>query len=82
MKKRFDELSEEKVQVDRDYNELKAKNEDLLSRQKKMVDKAFSLIMMEVWSVDLELEVPRVEKYINKAIILKAIEDWKKSSPA
>lgn len=81
MKKRFDELSEEKVQVDRDYNELKAKNEDLLSRQKKMMDKAFSLIMMEVWSVDLELEVPRVEKYINKAMILKAIEDWKKSSP-
>ncbi|GAY69136.1 hypothetical protein CUMW_269710 [Citrus unshiu] len=47
-----------------------------------MAEDAFSLIMMEVWSVDPELEVPRVQKFINKATILKTIAERKKSSHA
>ena len=40
-----------------------------------MMDKAFTHIMTEVWSVDPELVVPRVEKWVDKSVILKAIED-------
>ncbi|GAY54609.1 hypothetical protein CUMW_158060 [Citrus unshiu] len=36
--------------------------------------------MTEVWSVDPELEVPRVQKFINKDMILKTIAERKKSS--
>ena len=68
--------------MDRDYDELRATNEDLLSWQKKMAEEVFSLIMTEVWRVDLELEVPRVEKYVNKATVLKKIEEMNKSSHA
>ena len=46
--------------MEKDCDELRATNEDLLSRQKTMAEDAFSLIMTEVWSVDPELEVPRV----------------------
>ncbi|GAY68023.1 hypothetical protein CUMW_260930 [Citrus unshiu] len=47
-----------------------------------MAEDAFSLIMTEVWSVDPELEVPRVQKFVNKATILKTIAERKKSSHA
>ena len=40
-----------------------------------MMDKAFALIMTEVWSVDPELVVPWMEKWVDKSAILKAIED-------
>ena len=40
-----------------------------------MIDKMFTLIMMEVWSVGLEMVVPRIEKWVDKSAILKAIED-------
>ncbi|KAH9671720.1 peroxidase 21 [Citrus sinensis] len=79
---RITDLPGEKARVERDCDELRAINKDLLSRQKKMAEEAFSLIMTEVWSVDPELEVPRVEKFINKATILKMIEERKKSSHA
>ena len=39
------------------------------------MDNVFTLIMMEVWSVDQELVVPRVEKWVDKSAILKAIVD-------
>lgn len=39
------------------------------------MDKTFTVIMMEVWNVDPELVVPRVEKLVDKPAILKAIED-------
>ena len=45
-----------------------------------MAEDAFSLIMMEVWSVDPKLEVPRVQKFVNNATILKTIAEMKKSS--
>lgn len=70
----------EKARVDRDYDELRATNEDLLSRQNKMAEEAFSFIMTEVWSVNPKLEVPHVEKYVNKTTILKTIKESKKSS--
>lgn len=79
---RLDKLSGEKARVEGDCDELKAKNADLQSRQKRMMDEAFSLIMTEVWSVDPELVVPRVEKYVNKAAILRTIEAGKRPSPA
>lgn len=48
-----------------------------------MADEAFSRIMIEVWSMNPELVIPHMERYVNKAVILKAIEDIKKkSSPA
>ncbi|GAY66130.1 hypothetical protein CUMW_246300 [Citrus unshiu] len=47
-----------------------------------MAEDAFSLIMTEVWSVDPELEVPRVQKFVNKVTILKTIAERKKSSHA
>ena len=47
-----------------------------------MAKEALSLIMMEVWSVDPELEVPSVQKFVNKVTILKTIEDRNKSSHA
>ena len=55
--------------------EVESKHDKLLSRQQEMMDKAFTLIMTEVWSVDPELVVPRVEKWVDKWAILKAIED-------
>lgn len=68
--------------MENDCDELRATNEDLLSRQKTMTEDAFSLIMTEVWSVDPELEVPRMQKFVNKATILKTIAERKKSSHA
>lgn len=81
LKECLDDLSREKARIDRDYDELREKHKDLLSKQKKMMVEAFSFIMTEVWSMNSELMVPRVERYVNKAVILKAIEDRKKSSP-
>ena len=63
----------------KDYDELRATNEDLLSRQKTMAEDAFSLIMTEVWSVDSDLEVPRVQKFVNKTTILRMIAERKSS---
>ena len=73
-------MSGEKARVEKDCDELRATNEDLLSRQKTMAEDAFSLIMTKVWSVDTKLEVPRVQKFVNKATILKTIAERKKSS--
>ena len=66
--------------MEKDSDELRATNGDLLSRQKTMAEDAFSLIMAEVWSVDPELDVPRVQKFVNKATILNTIAERKKSS--
>lgn len=48
LQERITGLSEEKAQVEKDRDELRATNEDLLSRQKTMAEDAFSLIMTEV----------------------------------
>lgn len=77
---RITDLSAEKARVDKDQSELQATNEELLSRQKTIAQDAFSLIMSEVWSVDPELEVPRVQKFVNKATVLKAIAERRKPS--
>lgn len=82
LKERLTHLTGEKARVDRDYGELRATNENLLSRKNKMAEEAFSLIMTKVWSVDPELEVPYVEKYVNQVTILKTIKESKKSSHA
>ena len=68
--------------MEKDRDELRVTNGDLLSQQKTMADDAFSLIMTEVWSVNPDLEVPRVQKFVNKATILKTIAERNKSSQA
>ena len=80
LQERIAGLSGEKARMEKDCEKLRATNGDLLSRQKTMVEDAFSLITTEVWSVDPELEVPRVQKFVNKATILKTIAEMKKSS--
>lgn len=60
LQERITGLSGEKARVEKDRDELRVTNDDLLSRQKTMAEDALSFIMMEVWSVDLELEVPRM----------------------
>lgn len=45
-------------------------HDKLLSHQKEMVDKAFTHIIMEVWSVDPVLMVPQVEKRVDKSASL------------
>ena len=40
-----------------------------------MIDNAFEHIMTEVWSIDPGLVVPRVEKLVDKLVILKSIEN-------
>lgn len=42
-----------------------------------MVDDAFIFIMTEVWGMDQGLAVPRIEKWVEKLVILKMIEDRK-----
>lgn len=61
--------------MSKDFEEVKAKHDELLSRQKDILDKTFTHIMMEVQSVDLGLAVPRVEKRVDKSVILKAIKN-------
>ena len=61
--------------MSRKLEEAEFKHDELLSRQPEMMDKAFTLIMTEVWSVEPELVVSRVEKWVDKSAILKAIED-------
>ena len=56
--------------MSRKLEEAESKHGKLLFCQLKM-DKAFTLIMTEVWSVEPELVVSRVDK----SAILKAIED-------
>ncbi|XP_052290930.1 uncharacterized protein LOC127900331 [Citrus sinensis] len=80
LQERIAGLSGEKARVEKDCEELRATNGDLISRQKTMAEDAFSLIMTEVWSVDLKLEVPWVQKFVNKATILKKITERKKPS--
>lgn len=82
MQERVAGLSEEKARVEKDRDELRVTNGDLLSRQKTMAEDAFSLIMTEVWSMDPELEVPRAQKFVNKATILKTIAERNKPSQA
>ena len=77
MKERLGDLSRENIRIFKDFEEAEARHDELLSRKKDMLDKAFTYIMMEVWSVDPELVVPRVEKRVDKSAILKAIEDRK-----
>lgn len=77
LKGRLDDLSRDNSRISKDLEEAEAQNEELLSRQRDMVDKAFTHIITEVWSADPGLEVPRVEKRVNKAAILKAVEDRK-----
>ena len=69
LQERIAGLSGEKARAEKDCDELRAINGDLLSRQKTMAEDAFSLIMTEVWGVDPELEVPHVQKFVNKAAI-------------
>ena len=44
-----------------DPEELQVKLEDLVPRQKNIVDNAFERIMTEEWSADMGLVVPRVK---------------------
>ena len=67
--------------MSRKLEEAESKHGELPSRQPEMMDKAFTLIMTEVWSVKPELVVPRVENWVDKLAILKAIKD-KRVTPA
>lgn len=77
LKGRLGDLSRENIRMFKDFEEAEARHDELLSRKKDMLDKAFTYIMMEVWSVDPELVVPRVKKRVDKSAILKAIKDRK-----
>lgn len=70
---RISDLSGEKARVEKDRAELRATNEELLSRQKTIAQDAFSFIMSEV---------PRVQKFVNKAVILKTIKERRKPFPS
>ena len=71
----MDDHAQENSRLSRKLEEAEFKHDELLSRQPEMMDKAFTLIMTEVWSVEPELVVSRVEKWVDKSAILKAIED-------
>lgn len=73
----LDDLTQENIHISKDFDEVEARHDELLSHQKDMLDKAFTHIMIEVWSVDPELVVPHIEKQVDKLAILKAIEDMK-----
>ena len=75
MQKRLDDHAWENNRMSKKLEEAESKHGELLSRQPEMMEKAFTLIMTEVWSVEPELVVPRVEKWVDKSAILKAIED-------
>lgn len=75
MKGHLDDLSQENIRISKDFEEVKAKHDELLSRQKDMLEKTFTYIMMEVRSVDLGFVVPHVEKRVDKSAILKAIKN-------
>lgn len=75
MKGHLDDLSRENIRLSKVFEEVKSRNDDLSSRQKDMINQAFTYIMMEVWGVDLRLVVPRVERRADKLAIMKAIED-------
>lgn len=82
LKECLDTLNKERARVTNNfdelqtkYNELQTKYNALQSWQKKMANDAFTCIMTEVWKVDPSLEVPQVEKWVDKASILKAIEE-------
>lgn len=72
---RLDDQTRENTRISKKLEGVESKHGELLSCQKEMIDKTFTLIMMEVWSIDPELVVPRVEKRVDKSAILKAIED-------
>ncbi|KAH9704323.1 hypothetical protein KPL70_011410 [Citrus sinensis] len=55
---------------------------DSLVAAQSEVGKLRSELQSQVWSVDPELEVPPVQKFVNKATILKTIAERKKSSHA
>ena len=59
---RLDDQTRENTRISKQLEEVESKHGELLSYQQEMMDKAFTLIMTEVWSVDPELAVPRVEK--------------------
>lgn len=46
----------------------------MVSQQKATIDGIFKRIMIEVWSVDPGLVVPKVEKWVKKSAILAAVE--------
>ena len=74
-RRRLDNQRRENTCISKQIKDVESKHGELLSHQQEMIDKAFTLIMTEVWSIDPELAVPRVEKWVNKSVILKAIED-------
>lgn len=58
----LDYQTRENTRISKKLEEVESKHGKLLSRQQEMMEKTFTLIMTEVWSVDPELVVPRVEK--------------------
>lgn len=63
-------LTRENIRISKDFEEVEAKHDKLLSRQKEMVEKTFTRTIMEVWSVDPVLMVPQVEKRVDKSASL------------
>lgn len=63
-------LTRENIRISKDFEEVEAKHDKLLSRQKEMVEKTFTRTIMEVWSVDPVMMIPRVEKRVDKAASL------------
>ncbi|XP_015382813.1 uncharacterized protein LOC102624835 [Citrus sinensis] len=75
LQRRLDDHTPENSRMSKKLEEVESKHVELLSRQQEMIDTTFTLIMAEVWSVDPELVVPQVDKWVDKSAILKAIED-------
>lgn len=67
MQRRLDDHARENNRMSKKLEEAESKHGELLSRQPEMMDKAFTLIMTEVWSVEPELVVPWVEKWVDKS---------------
>lgn len=44
----MDDLIQENIRISKDFEEVAARYDELLSRQKKIADKAFTCIMTEV----------------------------------
>ena len=58
MQRRLDNHAWENSLMSKKLEEVESKHGEQLSHQQEMMDKAFTLIMTEVWSVDPELVVP------------------------
>lgn len=55
-------VTRENTRMSKKLEQVESKHGKLLSRQQEMMDKVFTLIMIEVWSINPELVVPWVEK--------------------